>query len=156
MTQFKKGDKVAGFTYMTSDDKYGAYAEYTCCPEWSTYRVTDDTPFEVAATTVICKTSVILITNGLQPLAGITAAIGMFAKLKLPTPKNPAPLGPSSGCYIRSIVQRRQLCRAARQTRQSQGFGHRRRESSLCQESRRRHRGRLPRHQQGPACCPSS
>ncbi|GAA5841465.1 hypothetical protein JCM11251_007147 [Rhodosporidiobolus azoricus] len=75
VTKFKKGDKVAAFTKMRTDDKYGAYAEYSVTPTNTAFQVGPNSSFEDAAA---------------LPLAYITAAIGLFKRLGLPTPDAPA------------------------------------------------------------------
>ncbi|GAA6042015.1 hypothetical protein JCM8097_009146 [Rhodosporidiobolus ruineniae] len=75
VTKFKKGDKVAAFTKMRTDDRFGAYAEYTCSPSNTAFHLGPKTSFEEAAA---------------FPLAYITAAIGLFKRLSLPTPDAPA------------------------------------------------------------------
>ncbi|GAA5984595.1 hypothetical protein JCM5350_008151 [Sporobolomyces pararoseus] len=71
VTKFKKGDKVAAFTKMVTDTKYGAYAEYTVSPSITAFHVPESTPFEEAAA---------------FPLAYITAVIGLHLRLGLPEP----------------------------------------------------------------------
>ncbi|GAA5894420.1 hypothetical protein JCM8208_006230 [Rhodotorula glutinis] len=71
VTRFKKGDKVAAFTVMKTADKYGAYAEYTVAPANTTFHIGPNTSFEDAAAV---------------PLDFITAAIGLFKRLKLLEP----------------------------------------------------------------------
>ncbi|BGP15126.1 hypothetical protein JCM10213_006541 [Rhodosporidiobolus nylandii] len=75
VTKFRKGDKVAAFTKMRTDDKYGAYAEYTVSPANTAFHLGEKSSFEDAAA---------------LPLAYITAAIGLFKRLGLPTPDEPA------------------------------------------------------------------
>ncbi|GAA5963726.1 hypothetical protein JCM21900_004112 [Sporobolomyces salmonicolor] len=75
VTKFKKGDKVAAFSKMFSGDKWGAYAEYTVAPANTTFALGPKTAYEEAAA---------------LPLAYITAAIGLFLRLGLPTPDAPA------------------------------------------------------------------
>lgn len=69
--EFKVGDRVAGFSKMMTDNKYGAYAEYTVVPAWTTFHVKETTPLEKAAS---------------LPLAGMTAALGLYRALGLPEP----------------------------------------------------------------------
>ncbi|KAJ5301578.1 hypothetical protein PENANT_c002G10008 [Penicillium antarcticum] len=71
--KFRKGDKVAAFHEMLSP--YGSYAEYAIAWEHTTFHVTENTSFEEAATI---------------PLAGMTAALGLYQELKLPLPWSPA------------------------------------------------------------------
>ncbi|GAA5892344.1 zinc-binding alcohol dehydrogenase family protein [Sporobolomyces salmoneus] len=76
VTKFKKGDKVAAFTKMVTDAKYGAYAEYTVSPSQTAFHVPEKTSFEEAAA---------------FPLAYITAVIGLYLRLRLPEPGSPLP-----------------------------------------------------------------
>ncbi|KAJ5116902.1 hypothetical protein N7456_001250 [Penicillium angulare] len=69
---FKKGDKVAAFHPMFAP--HGGYAEYAIAPEYTTFHVPTKTSFEEAATI---------------PLAALTAALGLYQRLKLPLPWNP-------------------------------------------------------------------
>lgn len=71
VTEFKKGDKVAGFTKMASGNQYGAYQTHSVCPAWTTFPLGPKTTFEDAST---------------LPLAVMTAAIGLFVKLGLVEP----------------------------------------------------------------------
>ncbi|KAH8917480.1 GroES-like protein [Atractiella rhizophila] len=74
VTNFKKGDKVAGFTVMIAHSKYGGYQEYTIVPATTLFPLPPGCTFEEAST---------------YPLAFMTAALGLFQQLKLPTPLNP-------------------------------------------------------------------
>ncbi|KAK5993713.1 Trans-enoyl reductase fsr4 [Cladobotryum mycophilum] len=67
--EFKKGDRVAGFHVM--GDPAGVFAEYSIVPAHTTFHIPESTSFEEAATI---------------PLAALTAAIGLFHKLELPSP----------------------------------------------------------------------
>jgi NADPH:quinone reductase-like Zn-dependent oxidoreductase len=78
VTRVKVGDRVAGFSIMLADDKYGAYAEYTVVPEHTTFKLADSVNLDEAVT---------------LPLASMTAAINLFRKLDLPEPKEPAEKG---------------------------------------------------------------
>ncbi|TDL25380.1 GroES-like protein [Rickenella mellea] len=72
VTEFKKGDRVAAFSKMaTQENKYGAYQEYTVAPSTTTFPLGPNTSFEDAST---------------LPLAAMTAAIGQFVRLGLPQP----------------------------------------------------------------------
>ncbi|GAA5994328.1 zinc-binding alcohol dehydrogenase family protein [Rhodotorula paludigena] len=71
VTKYKKGDKVAAFTIMMTDDKYGAYAEYSVAPSNTTFRLGQKTSFEDASA---------------LPLAFGTAIIGLFKALGCPEP----------------------------------------------------------------------
>ncbi|CAL5873962.1 uncharacterized protein PFLUO_LOCUS8247 [Penicillium psychrofluorescens] len=53
---------------------HGSYAEYAIAPEYTTFHIPAQTSFEEAATI---------------PLAAITAALGLYQRLKLPLPWNP-------------------------------------------------------------------
>ncbi|KAK4055710.1 hypothetical protein OIV83_000256 [Microbotryomycetes sp. JL201] len=75
VSRFSKGDRVAAFTPMRTANKYGAYAEYTVSKEPTTFPIRDNTTFENAAA---------------LPLAYATAAIGLYKRLGLPTPDEPA------------------------------------------------------------------
>ncbi|GAA6043353.1 hypothetical protein JCM8097_008046 [Rhodosporidiobolus ruineniae] len=75
VNKFKKGDKVGGFTKMHVNSRYGTYAEYSICPTNTAFLLGPKTSFEDAAA---------------LPLAYITAAIGSFVNLGLPTPDRPA------------------------------------------------------------------
>ncbi|PRP86056.1 hypothetical protein PROFUN_05827 [Planoprotostelium fungivorum] len=75
VTEYKVGDRVAAFSRMATDSKYGAYAEYTVSPVNTTFPLLERSSFEEAAT---------------FPLAYMTAALGLFVALKLPTPLEPA------------------------------------------------------------------
>ncbi|BGO98646.1 zinc-binding oxidoreductase [Rhodotorula toruloides] len=72
--KFKVGDKVAAFTKMRTDDKYGAYAEYSVSPSNTAFHLGPNTSFEDAAA---------------LPLAYSTAAIGLFKRLGLSEPDQP-------------------------------------------------------------------
>ncbi|GKT63820.1 groES-like protein [Colletotrichum tofieldiae] len=67
--EFKKGNRVAGFHAMSTPG--GSYAEYAIAEAHTTFHLPEKTSFEEAATI---------------PLAAMTAAIGMYAKLNLPEP----------------------------------------------------------------------
>ena len=73
VTEFKKGDRVAAFHVMVSD--HGSFAQYSLAPSHTTFHIPESTSFEQAAT---------------LPLAAMTAVIGMFDRLQLPTPLAPA------------------------------------------------------------------
>ncbi|KAH8915744.1 GroES-like protein [Atractiella rhizophila] len=75
VTGYQKGDKVAGFSQMLKHSKYGAYQEFTIVPVESLFPLPSDCTFEEAAT---------------YPLGFMTAALGLFSKLQLPTPVKPA------------------------------------------------------------------
>ncbi|KAI1613617.1 NADPH2:quinone reductase, partial [Exophiala viscosa] len=69
VTQFKPGDRVAGFHQMQAPG--GSYAEYAISPEHTTFHIPANVSFEDAAAI---------------PLAAMTAAVGLFVQLGLPEP----------------------------------------------------------------------
>ncbi|EED14784.1 quinone oxidoreductase, putative [Talaromyces stipitatus ATCC 10500] len=69
VVEFKVGDRVAAFHEMRTPG--GSYAEYAVAWAHTTFHLPKQTSFEEAATI---------------PLAGLTAALGLFARLRLPTP----------------------------------------------------------------------
>jgi len=73
VTEFKKGDRVAAFHQMMAP--HGSYAEYAISWEHCTFHIPQKISFEEAATI---------------PLAGITAAMGLYQRLGLPLPWHPA------------------------------------------------------------------
>lgn len=73
VTEFKKGDRVAGFHEMLKPG--GSYAEYAVLWAHTTFHIPENISFEEAATI---------------PLAAITAAVGLYRELKLPQPWTPA------------------------------------------------------------------
>ncbi|KAH6696845.1 chaperonin 10-like protein [Plectosphaerella plurivora] len=79
VTGFHPDDRVAGFHQMFSP--HGSYAEYSIAAAKSSFHIPDNVSFEEAATI---------------PLAVMTAALGVYQKLKLPFPwqpvAQPAPL----------------------------------------------------------------
>lgn len=72
VTEFKQGDRVAAFHVMMSD--HGSFAQYSIAPKHTTFHIPEKTSFEEAAT---------------FPLAAMTAVLGMFDRLELPTPLKP-------------------------------------------------------------------
>ncbi|KAK9779771.1 putative Chaperonin 10-like protein [Seiridium cardinale] len=79
VTEFKKGDRVMGFHVMMSP--HGAWAEYSVVPAHTTVHLPAQTSFEQGAAI---------------PLAALTAALGLYSRLRLPEPwqaaKEPIPL----------------------------------------------------------------
>ncbi|KAM0555847.1 hypothetical protein ACHAPJ_006246 [Fusarium lateritium] len=67
--EFKPGDRVAAMHAIMSP--YGSFAEYAIAPTSTTFHIPSHTTFEEASTI---------------PLAGLTAAYGLFDTLGLPTP----------------------------------------------------------------------
>jgi NADPH2:quinone reductase len=73
VTNFRPGDRVASFHEMLTP--HGAFAEYAVGLEATTFHVPPSVSFEEAATI---------------PLAGMTAALGLYQRLGLPLPWLPA------------------------------------------------------------------
>ncbi|TAQ90543.1 hypothetical protein B7494_g1126 [Chlorociboria aeruginascens] len=69
ITEFKKGDRVAAFHEMFTP--HGSFAEYSIAWAHTTFHLPKKTTFEEGATI---------------PLAAMTAALGLYLKLKLPEP----------------------------------------------------------------------
>ncbi|KAJ5593908.1 chaperonin 10-like protein [Penicillium hispanicum] len=69
VTEFKPGDRVAAFHEIMTPG--GSYAEYGLAWAYTTFHIPKDISFEEAATI---------------PLAGMTAALGLFSRLVLPDP----------------------------------------------------------------------
>ncbi|KAM0810361.1 putative Enoyl reductase (ER) domain-containing protein [Seiridium cardinale] len=67
--EFKTGDRVAAFHETGKEN--GTFAEYSVAPDWMTFHIAPTVSFEEAAT---------------MPVAAMTAAIALFADMKLPTP----------------------------------------------------------------------
>lgn len=70
--EFKPGDRVAAFHQMMVPG--GSYAEYALSWSHTTFHIPKKTSFEEAAT---------------LPLAGMTAAVGLYQRLSLPLPWHP-------------------------------------------------------------------
>ena len=73
VSEFKPGDRVAAFHVMM--DPNGSFAEYAIAPQHTTFHIPPQMSFEQAST---------------YPLAAMTAALGLFVHLGLPTPLRPA------------------------------------------------------------------
>ena len=73
VTEFAVGDRVGAYLRIGKD---GGYAEYSLCPAYTAFKIPENVSFEEASTV---------------GLAGITAALGLFAedRLALPSPFNP-------------------------------------------------------------------
>ncbi|KAI9011569.1 chaperonin 10-like protein [Hyaloraphidium curvatum] len=71
VTSYKKGDKVGAFTRMSTNNSYGAYQSFSVSPANTVFPLGPKTSFEEAST---------------LPLAAMTAAIGLFARLAVPEP----------------------------------------------------------------------
>ncbi|KAK0713990.1 chaperonin 10-like protein [Lasiosphaeria miniovina] len=72
--EFKPGDRVAAFHEMATP--HGSYAEYAVAWAHTTFHIPHETTFEEAAA---------------LPLAAMTAAVGLYARLGLPQPLAPRP-----------------------------------------------------------------
>ncbi|KAF4414860.1 Polyketide synthase enoylreductase [Fusarium acutatum] len=72
VTGFRPGDRVAAFHQMFTP--HGSYAEYSVAAAKSVFHLPNATTFEEGATI---------------PLAGMTAALGVYQRLQLPLPWNP-------------------------------------------------------------------
>ncbi|KAL3429878.1 GroES-like protein [Aspergillus tetrazonus] len=81
-TPTNQGDDIAGYIEAVGEgvmgfhkgDRVAAYAEYAIAPGHTTFHIPAKTTFEEAATI---------------PLAAMTAALGLYQRLKLPLPWNP-------------------------------------------------------------------
>lgn len=71
--EFKPGDRVAA-VHETGKEN-GSFAEYAVAPDWTTFHIPHTVSFEEAATI---------------PLAALTAALALYADLKLPAPHDAA------------------------------------------------------------------
>jgi NADPH2:quinone reductase len=69
VTEFHPGDRIAAFHRIRTP--HGSYAEYAISPSHTTFHIPKHTSFEEAATI---------------PLAAMTAAVGLYVRLKLPQP----------------------------------------------------------------------
>lgn len=67
--EFKPGDRVAALHEFGKEN--GSFAEYATAPDWTTFHIPHNVSFEEAATI---------------PVAALTAAIALYADLRLPTP----------------------------------------------------------------------
>ncbi|KAH7149074.1 chaperonin 10-like protein [Dactylonectria estremocensis] len=72
VTGFRPGDRVAAFHQMFTP--HGSYAEYAVAAAKAAFHLPDVTSFEEGSTI---------------PLAGMTAALGVYRRLQLPLPWNP-------------------------------------------------------------------
>ncbi|KAI9164180.1 Trans-enoyl reductase fsr4 [Paramyrothecium foliicola] len=70
---FRPGDRVAAFHQMFTP--HGSFAEYSIAPAKAAFHIPENASFEEAATI---------------PLASMTAALGVYRRLKLPLPWEPA------------------------------------------------------------------
>ena len=69
--EFKPGDRVAALHAFGTEN--GSFAEYAVAPDWTTFHIPHNVSFEEAATV---------------PLSALTAAIALYADMKLPAPYN--------------------------------------------------------------------
>ncbi|OTB00745.1 hypothetical protein M426DRAFT_267124 [Hypoxylon sp. CI-4A] len=83
--EFKPGDRVAAYHEPLTDN--GSFAEFAVAPEWTTFHLPKNVSFEDAATI---------------PIAAHTAALALFADMKLPTPFSPG--GITSGEKIPILI----------------------------------------------------
>jgi NADPH2:quinone reductase len=70
--EFRAGDRVAAVHEFGTPN--GAFAEYAIAPAWTTFHLPPNVSFEEAATI---------------PTAAFTAALGLYAEMRLPTPYDP-------------------------------------------------------------------
>ena len=68
---FKPGDRVAAYHEFNTVD--GAFGEYSVAPSWATFHLPANVSFEEGATI---------------PLAALTAAVALYADMRLPLPFN--------------------------------------------------------------------
>jgi NADPH:quinone reductase len=100
VTEFKKGDRVMGFHVMLAP--HGTWAEYSVVPAHTTAHLPATTSFERTfvlfpprtCTTVSQLDALKPLTSGIEgaaiPLAALTAAVGLYSRLRLPEPWRPA------------------------------------------------------------------
>ncbi|KAK3319569.1 hypothetical protein B0T19DRAFT_445374 [Cercophora scortea] len=67
--EFKPGDRVRALHEYGEEN--GSFAKYAVAPDWTTFHLSEDVSFQEATTV---------------PTAALTAAIALFADVKLPTP----------------------------------------------------------------------
>lgn len=67
--EFKPGDRVAGLHAFLTEN--GSFAEYSVSPDWTTFHLPHNVSFEEAATI---------------PVSALTAALALYANMKLPAP----------------------------------------------------------------------
>ena len=67
--EFRPGDRVAAYHITGAEN--GSFAEYAVAPDYTTFHIPHNVSFEEAATV---------------PVAALTAAIALYADMKLPTP----------------------------------------------------------------------
>ncbi|KAJ5580315.1 uncharacterized protein N7459_006300 [Penicillium hispanicum] len=80
---FRKGDKVAAFHQVMKP--HGSWAEYAIAPDYTTFHIPAHTSFEANLKLIgddFAEAATI-------PLAAMTAAVGLYQRLKLPLPWNP-------------------------------------------------------------------
>ena len=85
--EFKPGDRVAALHAFGTE--YGSFAEYAVAPDWTTFHVPHNVPFEEAATV---------------PPVGLTAAIALYVDMKLPVPWNPRKSTESDGDKVPILI----------------------------------------------------
>ncbi|KAJ5085107.1 hypothetical protein N7532_009878 [Penicillium argentinense] len=88
---FRKGDKVAAFHQVMTP--HGSWAEYAIAPAYSTFHVPSKTSFEGQYIPAFFlgqnRCLIASVEAATIPLAAMTAAIGLYQRLKLPLPWNP-------------------------------------------------------------------
>jgi NADPH:quinone reductase-like Zn-dependent oxidoreductase len=89
---FHKGDKVAAFHQVMKP--HGSYAEYAIAPDFATFHIPKHTSFEgedISSQVIFNSTKTKMRSEAATiPLAAMTAALGLYQRLKLPLPWNPA------------------------------------------------------------------
>ena len=93
VVEFKKGDRVAAFHEMLTPG--GSYAEYAVAWKHTTFFLPKGTSFEGMSSSkrILFPVTIMLIANSegaAIPLAALTAALGLYARLRLPEPWLPA------------------------------------------------------------------
>lgn len=92
VVEFKKGDRVAAFHEMLQPG--GSYAEYAVAWKHTTFFLPKNISFEGKLPAILNYYHDILLTLRAEgaaiPLAALTAAVGLYARLRLPEPWLPA------------------------------------------------------------------
>ncbi len=78
--EFKPGDRVAAMHEVGKEN--GSFAEYAVAPDWTAFHIPQTVSFEEAATV---------------PVAALTAAIALYADMRLPTPYDTTQLAEGTG-----------------------------------------------------------
>lgn len=102
VVEFKKGDRVAAFHEMLQPG--GSYAEYAVAWKHTTFFLPKNISFEGKSFTIQYHDHDILLTIHAEgaaiPLAALTAAVGLYARLRLPEPWLPAADGSKTPLVI--------------------------------------------------------